>query len=46
MFSNVCDKFKKIPRMIKSIGKYWIEYFFRDKVLEIHEKNTGSNTYQ
>ena len=28
------------------MGKYWIQYFFRDKVLEIREKNSGSNAYQ
>ena len=32
--------------MKKSIVKYWIEYFFRSKVLQIREKSTGSNTYQ
>ena len=31
--------------MKKSIGKYWIEYFFRDKVLKIREKSTVSITY-
>ena len=35
-----------IPYEKKSIGEYWIQYFFRSKVLEIREKSTGSNTYQ
>ena len=35
-----------VPVWKKSIGKYWIQYFFRSKVLEIREKSTGSNTYQ
>ena len=34
------------PIWKKNIGKYCIEYFFHDKVLEIREKSTGSNTYQ
>ena len=38
--------FSKLPVWKKSIGEYWIQYFFRSKVLEIREKNTGSNTYQ
>ena len=33
------------PVWKKSIGKYWIQYFFRSKVLEIREKSTESNTY-
>ena len=34
------------PVWKKSIGKYWMQYIFRSKVLEIREKSTGSNTYQ
>ena len=36
----------EVPVWKKSIGKYWIQYFIRSKVLEIREKSTGSNTYQ
>ena len=32
--------------MKKIIGKYWILYFFRGKVLKIRKIITGSNIYQ